>query len=226
LRGGTWCFADKAAIFWVIVFSVGVILLLFGKENHELTVIGAIMVGLSFGLIIGYRFYLGKNGRKSDRTGERKPTASRIGDSRLQSHLIASNKSCCVPVNISVKATMPNTNPRLVIQFPPTDPEIASSVCGSSVDNLGAMKPTSARYLGKKKSAITTPQKTAQIPPRHLVDSAKSANVSSSATKVPNPTATLSPRNSGSLNKSILYFVLYGVNHTLKNLSSLTATME
>jgi hypothetical protein len=253
-KAGHWSFTDRVAVFWVIMFSVGVVLLSFGRDNHALTVIGAMMVILAFGIIVGYSvfqkhanegnrnslswikirylarhfigFYLGKNEKKSDKTGDRKPRASRIGDSRLQSHLIASSKSCCVPVNMSVKATIPNTNPRLVIQFPPTDPEIARSVRRRSMTNLGTMKPAPARYLGKNKTTITAPQRSAQTPPRHLVDSAKSANVSSSATKTPNPMATPSPRNSGSLNKSILYCVLYGVNYTLKNLPCLTATME
>jgi hypothetical protein len=249
--------ADRNAVLWVIVFTIRVMMLLFGKENHELTVIGAMMVGLAFGLIIGYGisqkhanegnrikfdprkflsrlktrhlarhligFYLGKNEKKSDKTGDRKPTAIRIGDSRLQSHLMESSKSCSVPLNISVKATMPNTNPRLVIQFPPTDPEIANSVCASSAASLGEMKPRSTRYLGKNRTTITPPQKTAQSPLRHLVES---ANVSHSVRKPPNPTATPSPINSGSLNKSMVSFVLLGVNYTLKNLPNLTAMME
>jgi hypothetical protein len=223
VAGGTWSFADKVAVFWVIVFSVGVVLLSFGKENHELTVIGAMMVGLAFGLIIGYGFYLGKNEKKSDKTGDRKPTAIKIGDSRLQTHLIESSKSCSVPLNISVKATMPNTKPRLVIQFPPTDSEIANPVSGSPDAILGDMMPSSARRLGKNSAAIAPPQKSAQIPLRHFTDSAK---LSDSARRTPSAEAIPSPRNSGSLNKSIVSFVLYGVNYTLKNLSGLTAIME
>jgi uncharacterized membrane protein len=45
--------ADRMAVVWVLVFTVGVIILSFGR-SRESTIIGAEMVGLAFGIILGY----------------------------------------------------------------------------------------------------------------------------------------------------------------------------
>ena len=46
--------ADRMAVLWLVVVLLGIMILSFGRLNRELTIIGALMINLSFGIIIGY----------------------------------------------------------------------------------------------------------------------------------------------------------------------------
>lgn len=46
-------FCKRVVVFWLLTLMLGLIILVFGKPDYKLTVIGAITIGLGFGILIG-----------------------------------------------------------------------------------------------------------------------------------------------------------------------------
>jgi len=56
---------DRIGVLWGVLISVGIVLLSFGRSVRELTILGGITVGLSFGIAIGYSLSQGHVTRTS-----------------------------------------------------------------------------------------------------------------------------------------------------------------